>query len=560
VDKYAYIVNTFRDFITLINRDFVYEIVNDSYCRAMGKSREEILGRTVAEVWGLERFSGGISRHLADCFEGREVQYIERFRFGPFEKHMHVTCYPYSDGDEGITHAVVCSHDITHISQIESKLTHFEFKDPTTGLFNRKSLDIILDKEIEQAKRSADKLRAVIFVAVENLGKVNEVYGLQTGDLILENTGLRIQKCLGPEDFVFRFVGNELACLLTHIAKATDAGVIAARIVEQVKMPYSHRDGEIFIGCSVGISVYPEDGATVEAILRNATSALNQGRRSGSEFTFYNPRVHKSAVDLMSLEGEIHRAFEKEQFFLVYQPIVESSGRIKGAEALIRWRHPERGIVPPGQFIKVAEDAGIIRPISTWALFAAAEQLASWSARYGIYISVNLAADDFRAADLPDILESALRRSGVTSPGFLKLEITETQCMDDPAATIERMGRLTGSGFDIFIDDFGTGNSSLGYLKTLPAGTVKIDRFFVDESVKSPEDHAYVSSIATLARSRRKAVILEGIGTLQQYELLRRLGADGMQGFYFSKPLTAPEMESLLERGGKLPLPEGEGI
>jgi diguanylate cyclase (GGDEF)-like protein len=470
---------------------------------------------------------------------------------------MHVTCYPYSAEDGRITHAVVCSHDITHISQIESKLTHFEFRDPTTGLFNRKSLDIILDKEIEQAKRTTDKLRAVLFVAIENLGKVNEVYGINVGDLILENTGIRIQKCLRPADFLFRFVGNELACLLTHIEKSTDAGLVASRIVEQVKMPYNHKDGDIFIGCSVGISVYPDDGETAETILRNAASALNQGRRSGAEFTFYNPRVHESAVGRMALESEIHRAFEKGQFFLVYQPIVDADGGIKGAEALIRWRHPERGIVLPRDFIPVAEDAGIIRIISKWALFAAAEQAARWSSRYGIYISVNLSAEDFWAADLPEVLEAALRRAGLTDPGFLKLEITESQCMVNPEATIAQMARLTARGFDLFIDDFGTGNSSLGYLKTLPAGTVKIDRLFVDESVKSPEDQEYVASITVLARSRRKAVILEGIGTPQQYALLKRLETEGMQGFYFSKPLAAEELEKLLERRVRLPLAEG---
>ena len=510
-NKYEYIVNTSHDFITLVNRDFVYEIANDAYCRAIEKPREQIVGRTVADVWGREKFDASIRKHLEDCFAGKEVQYIERFKFGAFEKHMHVTYYPYAGSDGSITHAAVCSHDITRISQIESKLTHYEFRDPTTGLFNRKSLDIILDKEIEQARRSADKVRAVLFISIENLGRVNETFGVTVGDLLLENTGMRIQKCLRASDFLFRFVGNELACLLAHIRRSTDAARVAGKIVEQVKMPYHHRNGDIRVGCCIGISLFPDDGDSSEDVIRNAASAMRQARRHGAEYMFYNPSVHRQAAERMVLESDMHQAFEKEQFHLVYQPIVDGTGRIKGAEALIRWAHPDKGLVPPKDFIAVAEETGIIRSISKWALYAAADHIARWSARFGIYVSVNLSVEDFCNPELPNVLLSALHRAGVTSPGFLKLEITESQCMIKPQETIQQMGHLAAAGFDMFIDDFGTGSSSLGYMKHLPASTIKIDRAFIVESVNSPEDFEYLSNIAALARSRRKAVILEGI-------------------------------------------------
>jgi diguanylate cyclase (GGDEF)-like protein len=556
-NKHEYIVNISRDFMTLIGRDYVYEIVNDSYCRAMEKTREEILGKSVAEVWGHDTFESAIRGHLDECFSGKEVQYIERFRFGPFEKHMHVTLYPYPGDGGRVTHAAVCSHDITDLSRVESKLSHYEFRDPTTGLFNRRSLDIILDKEIEQAKRTKDRIRAVLFVSIQNLGKVNEVHGLAVGDLILENTGLRIQKCLRASDYVFRFVGNELTCLLTNIARSTDAGRVAEKIVEQVSMPYRHREGDIHIGCAVGIAVYPDDGETAEEVIRHASSAMRQALRRGSDYVFYNPAIHQRSVERMLLESDMHHAFEKEQFFLAYQPIVDSAGRIKGAEALIRWNHASRGTVAPRDFIPIAEEMGLIRSISKWALFAAAEQLGRWSSRYAVYVSVNLSAEDFGSPDLADILASALQRNNVASPAFLKLEITESQCMARPEQTIEQMGRLAAKGFDLFIDDFGTGSSSLGYLRRLPAGTVKVDRVFIDESVKSPEDFQYLASIVALARSRRKAVILEGVSTAGQYELLKRLEADGIQGFYFAKPLHAEELDALLSRGARLPSDEG---
>ena len=552
-DKYAYVVNISRDFMTLISRDYVYEIVNDAYCSAMEKQREAIVGRSVAEVWGEETFQNAIRAHLDECLAGHEVQYIERFRFGPFEKHMHVTCYPYPGGGQPVTHVAVCSHDITNLARVESKLSHFELRDPTTGLFNRKSLDIMLAKEIEQARRTDDPVRAVLFVSIQNLGKVNEAHGMAVGDLILENTGLRIQQCLRSSDFVFRFVGNELTCLLTHIARTTDAARVAEKIVEQVTLPYRAEKGEIHIGCVVGIALYPADGDTAEDVIRHAASAMRQAIRQGEDYVFFNPGIHHQAAERMLLESDMHRAFEKEQYRLVYQPIVDPRGHIRGAEALIRWDHPERGLLAPAAFIPLAEETGIVRSISKWALFAAAEQLKVLSRHRGFYVAVNLSAADFATPDLPDVLASALDRYGVPDPAHLKLEITESQCMLDPEASVERMQRLAERGFELFIDDFGTGSSSLAYLKRLPAAAVKVDRMFVEEGGRTPSDYEYLRSIVSLARSRDKRVIFEGLSTRDLHESVRGLEPDGMQGFYFSQPLEAEELGRLVEADARLP-------
>jgi diguanylate cyclase (GGDEF)-like protein/PAS domain S-box-containing protein len=554
------LINASRDLITLIDRSYTYEVANDSYCRAIDKPRSEILGKTVAEVWGQARFESAIKGHLDACLAGRVVEYVERFQFGPFDRHMHVTYSPYQGESGEITHVVVCSHDITHISQIESKLTQYEFKDPTTGLFNRKSLDIILDKEIAQAKRSEDSLRGLLFISVENLGNVNEVFGAATGDLLLENTGLRIQKCISPSDFLFRFVGNELTCILVHLDRPADAGRIARQIVEQVKIPYQYQGADIRIGCCVGIAIYPNDGEDSRTVIGRASAAMRSARRAHMEYQFHNPEEHSRASERMTLETDMQRAFDKEQFSLVYQPIVEASGKIKGAEALIRWRHPDKGNVPPGAFLPLAMESGFIHSISKWVLYTAAEQVARWSTRHGIYVSVNLSAEDFANTNLAEVLASALRRAGVSTPGFLKLEITESQCMIDPEGTVMQMERLDAAGFDMFIDDFGTGNSSLGWLKRLPAGTVKIDRSFVDESMRSSEDLEFLTNIVALARSRRKRVILEGIGTFQQYELLKGLTVDGLQGFYFGSPLSPDAFGAMLATEARLPLPASASV
>nr|MQY77209.1 diguanylate cyclase [Spirochaeta sp.] len=257
INKFKYIVNTSKDFITLINKDYIYEIVNDSYCRQINKKREAIVNRSVAEVWGDERFSGKIKKYLDQCFSGQEVSYIEKFKFGSFEKYMHVSYYPYIENDK-ITHALVFSHDITKISEIESKLTNYEYRDPLTGLFNRRSLDIILEKEIEKAKLSrSEKLRALLFINLGNLAKVNQTYGHDTGDLLIENSGLRIKKILRNCDFIFRFEGKELTAILTEVARNTDVARVAQKICDEVSMPYRYKKDDIFITCKIGISIYP---------------------------------------------------------------------------------------------------------------------------------------------------------------------------------------------------------------------------------------------------------------------------------------------------------------
>jgi len=255
INRFKYIVNTSKDFITLINSNYIYEIVNDSYCRQIDKKREDIINKSVAAVWGDERFNGSIKKHLDQCFSGHEVNYIDKFKFGSFEKYMHVSYYPYIENNK-ITHALVFSHDITKISEIESKLTNYEYRDPLTGLFNRRSLDIILEKEIEKAKLSkSEKLRVLLFISLGNLQKVNQTYGHDIGDLLIENSGLRIKKILRNCDYVFRFEGKELTAILTDVSRNTDVARVAQKICDDVSMPYRHKDNDILITCKIGISI-----------------------------------------------------------------------------------------------------------------------------------------------------------------------------------------------------------------------------------------------------------------------------------------------------------------
>jgi diguanylate cyclase (GGDEF)-like protein/PAS domain S-box-containing protein len=549
MDAYEYIVNISKDFITLINREYVYEIVNDSYCTEMGRSREEIINRSVAEIWGKEKFEKSLKRYLNQCFEGQEVHYIDTFKFGPFEKYMHVSYYPYRENEE-ITHVAVFSHDITSVGEIESKLTDYEYRDPVTGLFNRRSLDVILDKEIEKAKRSKyEKLRAVLFVSLENLAKVNQVYGHEIGDLLLENSGLRIRRTLRSSDYVFRFAGSELAAILTNITKNTDAGKVAQKIYNNVAVPYRFKETDINITCHIGIALYPDDGADRSTIVQKAASALAEAKKRSMEFLLFDASLHEQAVARLGLESEIAKAFEKGQFELHYQPVVDTNGKIHGAEALIRWNHPQRGCIPPMDFIPIAEETGLIIPIGRWALFTACRQIATWMKKHKLYVSINLSAKEFSDSTLLEAIQKAIKQSQNFDPAYLKLEITETKCMDDPEKTIKQMQALLDIGVETFIDDFGTGYSSLGYLKRLPAVTLKIDKIFIDALVESQEEQDYLTHIIRTVKSRKKKVLVEGVSSKEQFELLKAMDCDQMQGYLFSQAVPAEEFEKLLLRG-----------
>ena len=558
INKFEYIVNTSKDFITLINRNYIYEIVNDSYCRQIDKKREEIINKSVAEVWGDERFNGSIKKHLDQCFSGQEVNYIDKFKFGSFEKYMHVSYYPYIQNDKN-THALVFSHDITKISEIESKLTNYEYRDPLTGLFNRRSLDIIVEKEIEKAKLSkSEKLRAIFFISLGNLAKVNQTYGHEIGDLLIENSGIRIKKVLRNCDFVFRFEGKELTAVLTDISRNTDVARVAQKICDDVSIPYRYKGDDILITCKIGISIYPDDGDDKNTIIRNSTAALVEAKKRGEKFVFYNRGLHERAIERMSLESDLYKAFDKEQFELHYQPIVDSAGYILGAEALIRWYHPEKGSIPPMNFIPIAEETGVIDSIGKWALYTACKQVEKWisgeNTNRDIYVSVNLSAREFTNTNLIEIIKGALKNAGNLDPKHLKLEITESECMDNPDEAIRKMLSLYNMGIELFIDDFGTGQSSLSYLKRIPAKTLKIDKVFVDELVKSDSEREYLSNIISLVRSRNKNVIVEGVSSKEQAELLNIMNCDRMQGFYFSKPIRPEKFEKYLL--GRIKLPE----
>ena len=554
-DTYEYIVNRSRDFITLIDRDLRYEIVNDSYCNAIERRREDILHRTVKEVWGSERFNDAIEPRLRACFDGEEVHYVEEFHFGSVRKRLHVSFYPYSDGGSGgePTHVLVFSHDITYLGQVESRLQQLEYRDRTTGLPNRRSLEEVLANEIDRARRSADSpLRALLFISLRSFKKINQTYGHHIGDLLLEHTANRVREMIRASDMLFRFDGTNLVVLLTSIARPTDVAVVAQKIADDVGVPYQFRGSVISIDSYIGVSIYPDDGDNGDTIIQRANSSSIDAEERKLPFVYYDARVHDAAVARMGTLSDLHSAIADGEFEVYYHPIVRITDRtpcVAGVEALIRWRHPTRGLLAPEDFLELAEGSRLIAAIDKWALFHVTDQLARWSKRYDLFVTLNVSAHEFKDEFLPDVVQSALARHPSLAASRLKLELTETQSMDDVRSSIDQMTELQRIGVDVWIDDFGTGQSSLAYLKQLPATALKIDRSFIEGIEEHDSDREYLAGIFDSIRARGKVVVAEGVTNDRQLELLTDLACDYFQGFIYSQPIPADQIEAILELG-----------
>ncbi len=554
-DAYKYIVDVSPDFITLISPDYRYKVANSAYCETIGKTPDQIIGKYVEDIWGGEKFNSIIKGYLDRCFGGEEIHYIDEFTFGLDIKYLHVSYYPYRNDKNNITHVLVLSHDITKLGKMETKLANYEFRDPVTGLFNKKSLDLIIDMELEKAKRSkSEKIRAVCVIRIGNLDDIRAKFGAEIANILLENSGIKLKQVLRGSDLVFRYEGNEFIVLLTQLNKNPDSGKVLTKMHEEILIPYRHHGSDISLSCVMGASIYPNDGDDFEELLSNAYSALVEAGKQQQPFLLFDPIIQETSRKRLELEKDLYIAIYEKQFELYYQPIVDKEGIIRGAESLIRWIHPIKGFMAPGKFISFAEDTGLIHEIGKWVLFTAARQLEKWIINYDIYISINLSAGEYENPDLLEILKGLFDNSKVLTPEHLKLEITESEQMKDPEKAIAKMRSMTDLGLEMYIDDFGTGLSSLSYLKRLPAMTVKIDKSFIDPIADDSNDKDFLKNIIDMAKTRGKKIIVEGIETAEQVKILEKMNCDRLQGYFYSKPVTAEVFEQYLKNGGKLPV------
>ncbi|MFO7781234.1 MAG: EAL domain-containing protein [Spirochaetia bacterium] len=553
-DTLERIINLSRDHILLVRPDHTLELVNDRVGGLVGTDRRELIGRHVGEVLGPGGFGTEFRSNIDRCISGEELRYAQTSRDGNDEELFDVHMIPFRNGDGEVSHALVFARDIARSEEHHRRHADAEYRDPMTGLLTRRSLDMIVEKEIENARRSGeDNALALLFIALKNFKRINQTHGTRIGDLLLENTGIRITQQLRKSDYVFRFEGTNLVVFLPTVSRNTDPAVVAQKLADAIGVPYRYRGMDLRISAIIGVSVFPDDATDADALLQHANSAVIEAEAADRGFQLYDTDLHERAIARMTLHTELLRAFESRQLELYYQPIVDADGVIHGAESLIRWNHPTRGLVTPPQFMRLAEETGIVRAIDKWALYSVCERISEWFQDYGIFVSMNISAGELEDEDLSDVISAAVAAAGNVPAGRLKLELTESSCMRDPQKSIARIRRLNELGVDVWIDDFGTGQSSLSYLKRLPVPVLKIDKIFVDDLTTSPDDRDYLASILAGIRSRGKQIVIEGVTSAAQKEILVEMGVHWMQGFHFARPVPADRFTALLAAGRSLP-------
>ena len=462
--------------------------------------------------------------------------------------------------DEGKAVRIIGSMmDITERKQAEERIQYLSYYDSLTGLPNRTLFEERLPQALSLAQRN-NQMLAVMFLDLDRFKNINDTLGHSAGDQLLRGVAQRLTGRIRGSDTLARFSGDAFALLFTQISRSNDIAKLAnrarrdtAEIVEDIltslKSPFNLDGQELFVTASIGISVFPRDGVSSETLIQNAGAALSRVKeQDGNGHQFYAAEMNAKALQRLTLENDLRRAIERREFVLHYQPQVDAaSGRILAVEALIRWQHPELGFVSPADFIPVAENNGLMIPIGEWTLREACAQARSWQKEglHPVRMAINLSARQFEQSDLLAMVGEVLKETQL-DPDFLEFEITESAVMRDAERAIDIMHRLKEMRIQIAIDDFGSGYSSLSYLKRFPIDRLKIDQSFVREATNNSTDAAIIMAIITLAQNLKLKVIAEGVETEEQLGILRSLGCDEIQGYLFSKPLPASLLKQLL--------------
>ena len=453
------------------------------------------------------------------------------------------------------------AQDITERKQAERAIHQLAYYDSLTGLANRVLFKDRLSNALSYAARHHQHL-ATLFIDLDRFKIINDTLGHTVGDLLLTHVAERLSDSVRQSDSVSRHAdhepvhalarlgGDEFTILLTALPQPEDAGRVARRILESLAHPFSIDGHEIFISASIGISIFPSDGSTVEALLKNADTAMYHAKEQGrNNCQYYSSGLNAAAAERLDLENELRRALEREEFVVFYQPKLNiHSRRILGAEALVRWKHPKRGLVPPGVFLNAAIDTGLIRSMDEWVLREACRQVKAWekAGLPAITISANVSNSLFHGRTLPATVADALRDSGL-NPAQLELELTESIAMRDVEASVTMLEGLRTMGVRLSIDDFGTGYSSLSYLQRFPLSRLKIDQSFVRDLLTNENNVKITRAIIAMAHSLNLSVLAEGVETEGQLARLREEGCDEVQGYLFSRPVCAEEFETLLK-------------
>lgn len=523
--------------------------VNRAYQKIMGYSEAEVTAvRTPAIAMHLHTHS--FSRNFMAVLNERGYwqgeMFNERKSGEVFPSWFSISLVVNSRGEP--ENYIAIFNDITEHKNTRAQIDFLAHHDSLTGLPNRVLLNDRLEMAINSAKREK-RMLGILFIDLDRFKNVNDSLGHSLGDQILKEMGSRLSAVITTGDTVSRLGGDEFVVLFPKIKDEDNLVDLAQKLSESLREPYQLNDISLHITPSIGIAMYPTDGSDTDTLIKNADAAMYLAKEKGrNNFQFYTPELNARTLDRLKLENDMRNGIALGHFVLHYQPlIVGSDRRLRGVEALVRWNHPERGLIPPLEFISLAEETGLIIPLGEWVLATAVRQVDEWHKKgyKDLVVSVNISALQFRQEDFLERVEAILRETG-TSPQYIELELTESILMGDMDSSIRLLQNFCDLGYQIAIDDFGTGFSSLSYLRHLPIHMLKIDQSFVRDMLTEPASLAIVDSIITLATALGKDTIAEGVETEIEYQMLQHHGCRLMQGYYFSRPLPAAEFERWL--------------
>ncbi|MFX1673286.1 EAL domain-containing protein [Paraburkholderia sp. A2WS-5] len=537
------------------------EYANPAFRRITGYDPAEVIGQDCRFLQRDDRDQEGLIAMRQALISNREVNTVLRnYRKDGALFWNQLLIAPVPDFDGRITHHIGIINEVTELIRYQEQLEYQANYDSLTQLPNRNLLRDRLQQALVSAQRHQRGV-AVVFIDLDGFKNVNDSLGHSVGDRLLGVVAERLTRCTRTSDTVARHGGDEFVIVLTE---TIDEKVLISwmeRARSMISEPVWIDGTELYVGCSMGASVYPQDGNDAEALLKKADVAMYRAKELGrNTFQFYQPEMNASAGARMDLERRLRRALRDGEFLLHYQPQVEiEGGRIVGMEALVRWRDPEAGLVSPAQFIPVAEESGLIGPLSDWVLREACRQNRAWqdAGLPPVRVSVNFSAKTFHQRDITELVKGVLQETGL-DPCWLEVELTESTLMRNTEEAVSMLNALHEAGVGIAIDDFGTGYSSLSYLKRLPVDRLKIDRSFVADIGNSSDDETITAAIIALAHELRLQVIAEGVETSQQFAFLRERACDELQGYFFAPPMPGEEAAALL--GASVAYEEGAGL